>query len=105
MSREQRAGQPLMVGSTVTATKEQISSEVAGETVILDLKGGVYFGLDAIGSRVWSLIQRPATVAEIRDALTREYDVDPERCERDVLALLGQMAERSLISVSNDATS
>lgn len=95
----------LSIDSTVAASGEQISSEVGGEAVILDLKGGVYFGLDPIGTRIWALMQRPIAVSAIRDALTAEYAVEAERCERDVLALLEQLAARGLITVRDDAPS
>ena len=99
MSTERMARVPVTSDSTVSATKDHISSEVAGETVVLDLKGGVYFGLDPIGSRIWSLLQQPISVGAIRDALTAEYDVDAQQCEQDVLALLVAMAARGLITI------
>jgi hypothetical protein len=85
--------------STVVAAKDQVSSDLGGEVAILDLKAGVYYGLDAVGARIWSLIQEPRTVNEIRDILLEEYDVEPERCERDLLALLRRLADEGLVEV------
>ena len=85
--------------STVVAAKDQVSSDLGGEVAILDLKAGVYYGLDTVGARIWSLIQEPRTVNEIRDILLEEYEVEPERCERDLLVLLQRLADESLIEV------
>jgi hypothetical protein len=85
--------------STVVAAKDQVSSDLRGEVAILDLKAGVYYGLDAVGARIWSLIEEPRTVNEIRDILLEEYDVEPERCERDLLALLRRLADEGLVEV------
>jgi hypothetical protein len=85
--------------STVVAAKDQVSSDLGGEVAILDLKAGVYYGLDAVGARIWSLIQEPRTVNEIRNILLEEYEVEPERCERDLLVLLQRLAEEGLIEV------
>ena len=85
--------------STVVATKEQVSANLAGEGVILHLKDGVYYGLDPVGARIWELIQEPKTVNDVRDTILREYDVEPDRCERDLLALLQELAGRGLIEV------
>jgi hypothetical protein len=85
--------------STVVAAKDQVSSDLGGEVAILDLKAGVYYGLDAVGARIWSLIQEPRTVNEIRDILLEEYEVEPERCERDLLALLQRLADEGIIEV------
>ena len=83
------------------AAKDQVSSDLGGEVAILDLKAGVYYGLDAVGARIWSLIQEPRTVNEIRDILLEEYDVEPERCERDLLVLLRRLADEGLVEVRN----
>jgi hypothetical protein len=91
-------------GSTVVAAKNQVSSDLGGEVAILDLKAGVYYGLDAVGARIWSLIQEPRTVNEIRDILLEEYEVEPERCERDLLALLQKLADEGLIEVKDEAS-
>ena len=33
-----------------------ICRELSGETVLLNLESGVYYGLDAVGTRVWQLM-------------------------------------------------
>ena len=83
------------------AAKDQVSSDLGGEVAILDLKAGVYYGLDAVGARIWSLIQEPRTVNEIRNILLEEYEVEPERCERDLLVLLQRLATEGLIEVED----
>lgn len=89
--------------SVVVAVKDQLSSNVGGEVVVLHLGKGVYYGLDAVGARVWGLVQGPRRVAEICAALLEEYDVDAERCERAVLGLLGELAEAGLIEAADAA--
>lgn len=87
--------------SIVVAAKDQISSDLGKEAVILNLKTGVYHGLDPVGARIWNLLQEPRTVNDILDALLNEYEVEPDRCERDLLALLQQLASEGLIEVRN----
>jgi hypothetical protein len=90
------------VYSIVVAAKEQVSSDLAGEAVILDFKSGVYYGLNEVGARIWNLIQQPKTVSEIRDAIVAEYEIEPEVCDRDLKALLQQLEASGLIEVSNE---
>ena len=89
----------ISVSSSVVVVGNQVSSDLGDEVAILDLKGGTYYGLDAVGSRIWSLIQEPRTVNEIRNILLEEYEVEPERCERDLLALLRRLADEGLVEV------
>ncbi len=88
--------------STVAAVKGQVSSDLGEEVAILDLNAGVYYGLDAVGALVWDLIQKPRTVAEVRDAVVSEYDVESDRAGRDLLALLQDLADEGLIEVRDE---
>ncbi len=76
-----------------------LASDFGAEQVILDLRDGVYYGLEDVGARIWQLLQRPTTVAAMRAMLVEEYDVEPERCERDLRALLEDLAERRLVEI------
>jgi hypothetical protein len=86
--------------AVAVALDRQVSSQVGDETVILHLEDGVYYGLDPVGTSIWRLLQEPRSVAEIRDRIIEEYDVDAERCERDLDMLLRDLAARGLIDVS-----
>lgn len=88
----------------VVAIKDQVASDLGGETVILNLRTGIYHGLDAIGTTIWQLLQNSTTVDNILNTLLQEYDVEPERCEREVLALLQKLADAELIEVFNEKT-
>ncbi|MCC7353726.1 MAG: PqqD family protein [Anaerolineae bacterium] len=92
----------MSMQSIVIATKEQVSCDLDGEIVILDLKNGIYYGLDAIGARIWNMLQEPQTVGAIRDAILLEYDVEPERCGQDLLGLLRDMGDKGLVETRNE---
>jgi hypothetical protein len=85
--------------TVVHATKQQVSADLGEEAVILGLDSSIYYGLNEVGARVWQLVQEPRTVASIRDTLVLEFDVEPHRCERDVVSVLRDMQRESLIEV------
>ena len=87
--------------SVVVAAKDQVSCDLAGEAAILNIKSGVYYGLDPVGARIWNLIKEPREVLEIQNTITGEYDVEPERCARDLMALLEKLFAEGLIEVKN----
>lgn len=89
----------LSVDSLVIASSQQVSCPLGEESAILSMKNSVYYGMDAVGTRVWNLLKRPTRVAELRDALLEEYDVDRELCERDLMRLLQQMHDEGLIEI------
>ena len=88
--------------STVVVAKDQVSADLSGEAAILNLKTSTYFGLNTVGASIWKLIQEPKKVTEIRDAIVEEYDVEPDRCEHDVLELLQELSTHGLIEVVDD---
>ena len=83
--------------SIVVAAKDQISCDLAGEEVILDLKSGVYYGLDAVGARIWQFMQEPRSIAQIRELIMAEYEVDRSECESDLMEFLGTLVENGLV--------
>jgi hypothetical protein len=85
--------------SIVRTAKDRIWCDVAGEAVILNLDSGVYYGLNAVGARVWGLIQEPKTVSELVSSLVEIYDVSAERCEIDLFSLLQDLADKELIVI------
>ncbi|HVQ13044.1 MAG TPA: PqqD family peptide modification chaperone [Vicinamibacterales bacterium] len=87
--------------ATVVAAGDLLASEFGDELVILDLRDGVYYGLEDAGAQIWSLLQKPVSVAEIREALVAAYEVEPARCEQDVRALLAELETRGLVIVTN----
>jgi hypothetical protein len=83
------------VNSSVVATKKQIFSELVGETVILDHKSRVYYGLNSVGASIWNLLHQPKTVNETRDTVVTEYFVESSQCDRMVLPLLQALKSES----------
>jgi hypothetical protein len=85
--------------SKVVAGSNQVSTAVEGETVILELEHGTYYGLDPVGSRIWVLIQEPSVVSDVCETIVSEYDVEPERCAADTVRLLQHLREAGLVEV------
>src|SRR5579864_229659 len=89
--------------SVVVAAKDQVSCDLAGEAAILNIKSGVYYGLDPVGTQIWNLMQEPREVAEIQNAITDEYEVGPGRCARDLVGFLEKLLAEGLIELKNVA--
>ena len=91
--------QNISANSVVVAAKDQVSCDLAGEAAILNVKSGLYYGLDPVGARIWNLVQEPRPVGEIQNAIAAEYDVEPERCALDLRDLLQKLLAEGLIEV------
>ena len=91
----------LAQNSKFVAAPDQVSSELAGESVILNLKTGLYFGLNEVGAKIWEQIQSPKTFQEICNAIIAEYEVSEEECKKDVEELLDEMITAQLVNVED----
>jgi hypothetical protein len=85
--------------SIVVASRDQVASDLGGETVLLGLRTARYYGLADVGARIWELVREPISVSAISETIAREYEVSLERCEADVLRFLEELAEQELIEV------
>ena len=59
----------ISLKSLVVASKENVSCSLGDEAAILHMKSGVYYGLDPVGARVWSMLLEPRTVEELRETI------------------------------------
>ncbi len=79
-------------------SEDVVSREVAGEMVLLDLASGLYFGLDPVGSRIWEVLDDgPCALNDVCAAIEAQFDAPREVIERDVIALMQELSEKSLV--------
>jgi hypothetical protein len=90
---------PLSESSIVSATSQQVSCALAGETLILQLQTGHYFRLNQVGTTTWEFMQESHSVREIYLEILARYEVDSHRWERDLYGLLEEMREAELIEI------
>lgn len=67
------------------------------ESVLLNLETEKYFGLDAVGTRMWQLATSAPTLDAALSQLLEEYDVSAETLRSDLSGLLEHLQENGLI--------
>jgi hypothetical protein len=86
----------------VNVTSDQVSSELDGEEVILNLKDGTYYGLNEVGARIWALLQEAPTLLQVRDQIVEEFDVEAEQCEQDLVTLVQELEDAGLVTIQSN---
>ena len=71
--------------------------------MILNLKTGTYFGLDAIGTRMWTLIGDLRDTDKVLEALLAEYDVEEARLRADIDELISQLVRHELLQMDGES--
>lgn len=89
----------ISMESRLSVSPEVLLQEIEGEAVLLDLKSECYFGLDAVGTRIWRLIEQDGDLKTVHQTLLSEFDVEPDQLERDLAILIGQLADAGLVHI------
>lgn len=87
----------LTRATIVVASRDQASTTVGAEAIILSMSDGVYYGLDGVGARIWELMQSPRSLGDVTDVLVAEFEVDSERAWEDLRALATDLISHGLL--------
>lgn len=84
----------------VSRRAELIETEVDGELVALHIDNGTCYGFNGTATRIWALIEQPKRLSDLKTELMREFDVDPEVCERQLGELLRELEADGLVELA-----
>jgi hypothetical protein len=73
--------------------------DLQGESVLLNLKSENYFGLDEVGTRMWTVLTASPSIRAAYEALLEEYDVTPEKLREDLDDLVQKLVDKGLLEV------
>jgi coenzyme PQQ synthesis protein D (PqqD) len=85
--------------TSVRVPKDVVFRELDGEAVILNLESGMYFGLDAVGTRIWRLVQEHGSLREVWEAMQREFDASDETLRSDLLTFIDELSAKGLVTL------
>jgi hypothetical protein len=95
---------PITRHQAVRPHPDVIWREVDGEVVLLNVATGQYFGLDAVGSQVWILLQsmgsQGANLETLCNLVKGEFEVDSATAEHDLTALLNDLLAQQLLALA-----
>ncbi len=89
----------LTPDSIVAISPDAMFRDLQGEGVILNLRTGIYFGLDPVGTRFWTLLGKHARLGTIHALMLDQYDVTPEQLWDDLVRLVSDMQRHGLVQI------
>lgn len=69
--------------------------------MVLDVKTGLLYPLNAVATRIWELCDGGRSVAAIAETITGEFDAEETTIRSDVLAFVEALASARLVTVSD----
>ena len=74
-----------------------VVSEINNESVILNLKTGIYFQVNELGSYIVSQLHQYSTVESLNNKITEDFDVVPNKSEKDLLRFIKDLESKGLL--------
>lgn len=80
---------------------EVMFQDLGNESILLDMGGGTYFGLDAVGTRFWQALVAGKDLDGAVAVLLETFDVDEASLRADLLRLVAELKEEGLVKESD----
>lgn len=90
---------PISFELKVCVPAHVATRDLDGELVVLNFDSETYFGLDAVGARMWDVLSTSPTIEAGVQELLAEFDVDDDRLRTDVANLLQRMVDGGLVEL------
>ncbi len=81
------------------------AEEVVDELILVRLQPDTHsfqdiFTLNAVGARIWALLDGERPVEQIRDVIVEDFEIGPEQAEADLIAFLKQLEQVGAVQVA-----
>ncbi|MBL4883364.1 MAG: PqqD family protein [Planctomycetaceae bacterium] len=70
-----------------------------GDSVLLHVKSGEYFGLDTIGHAMFQKLTCSSSIQVAYDEILSEYDVQADGLHTDMVALIDELVSHDLLEI------
>lgn len=87
----------LSLDCVLRQNPDQVAAEMDGALVMLNIETGHYYSLNEAANFIWNLLAKPASLAEVRDAMMAEFDVSRSTCEADLMRFVEGMLKDGLL--------
>jgi hypothetical protein len=85
----------------VSVSPHQVYTTLGSEAVVLELQASNYFGMNDVGTAVWTFLQQPREVSDVIKYIVNNYEVSAEQAEVEILSFLQNLVDKGLAVVGH----
>ena len=85
--------------TAVKPNSNVLFKRLGDETVLFHLETDRFYELNGTAARFWELLHAGRDIAEIRDQMIQEFEVDPDQFEGEAESLITFLTQEDLVSV------
>ena len=83
----------------IKSSPDTFANAVGDETVLLQVKRGVYYGLDPVGTEIWQGLDRGQSLRQICGRIAKEYSMDLATVEGDARKFIQDLKDNEIVVV------
>lgn len=88
----------LTLDTSVVRNPNSVFTDMDGDTVIMSIEQGNYYGMSDVGTLVWKMLEQPKSIREIVQAVRMEYTVDESTCQNDLFEFIEDLIKNGLVT-------
>jgi len=89
----------IIANTKLLLNQELLQSEIDGETIMMSIDNGKYYGLNTIASRIWEILKTEPLFSELVNILLSEYEIEEKQCNQETLEFLENLIKNKLIKI------
>jgi hypothetical protein len=75
-----------------------VATDMDGETVMMHMELGEYYGIGGVGTFCWELLAEPSSINTLVDAVCEKFDTSHELCQKDIELFIDQLMKMNLVN-------
>ena len=91
----------LSFSKRISVPENVLFRQLDDESVILHLDNEIYYGLDEVGTRMWTALTESENIQAAFNVLIDEFDVKPDTLQKDLGALIEKLLTKGLLEIQN----
>ena len=89
----------ITLDTKIQKNENWLTSDMDGETVMMDIDSGKYYALTEVGTSIWEKIDDPISMADICNQLGQEYEVSDEQCKQETFKFVEMIHRFKIIKI------
>lgn len=92
----------LVFSASLAVPAHVLVRQVENESVLLNLTSERYFGLDEVGTRMWTALTTSPSIQAAYETLIAEYEVEDARLRQNLEELVERLVANGLLEVRSE---
>ncbi len=77
-----------------------IATDMDGDTVMMSIERGEYYGVSGVGTRIWELLGEPVTISNIVTTICAEFEINEATCQEDAERFISELMDNGIVLVA-----